>query len=127
MNCPFIEFKAFSMSIFEVTFSMGWGLFIKPRKTCVANSAPFWYLHLLVDFHILRDSKTWCRIYFADNRRKVLPTAIGRSPPLSFFSAFSFGTKEVRPKFERYFSLESHIHKICKGTEKKPVQFARST
>ena len=56
MNCRFIELKAFLKSIVKITFSLSWGLSIKQRKTCKANSAPtFWCLHLLLDFHILHD------------------------------------------------------------------------
>ena len=36
-------------SVFRVIF-FGLRLFIKLRKTCVANSAPFWCLHLLIRF-----------------------------------------------------------------------------
>ena len=47
---------------------------------------------------------------------KVLPTAIGRSPPSGFLAQLV--SHQVRPKFERYFSFENHIHKICYGCEK---------
>ena len=36
---------------------------------------------------------TWYPAHFADNRRKVLPTAKGRSPPSGFFSGVSFAPK----------------------------------
>ena len=54
-------FKAFSKSKFKITFSLGWALSIKQRKSCEAISAP-----LLVPtptcrfpYHAWRDSKTW--------------------------------------------------------------------
>ena len=108
MSCRFIELKAFSKSIFKITFSLGWGLSIKQRKTCEAKSAPLLVPTPTCRFPYLawRDSKTWYPAHFADNLRKVLP-AIGRSPPSAFFYRNTFRTKEVRAKFERYFLVPS--------------------
>ena len=93
---PVFELKAFSKSIFKITFSVDWELCIKQRKTYEANSAPLLLPTPTCRFPYLawRDSETWYPAHFADNRRKVLPTAIGRSPSSGFFSAIIFAPKK---------------------------------
>ena len=54
----------------------------------------FWCLHLFVGFRILPDSKTSYPAHLAENRRKVLSKAIGRSPQSGFSSAISFAPKK---------------------------------
>ena len=61
--------------------------------------------------------------HFADNRRKVLPTAIGRSPPSGFFRAIRFAPKKYgrsskdtfpsRITFTRFVRALRKIIPIC--------------
>ena len=127
MKCRFIGFKAFSKSIFKIPFSLGWRLSIKQRKTREASSA-----HLLVPTPICRfpylawrDSKSWYPAIFADNWRKVLPTAIGRSPPPGFFSAISFAPKKYSRSSKGTFPSRITFTKFVKALWNS-VRFARS-
>ena len=66
----------------------GLGVSIRQRNTCEANSALFLVPTRFVDFRIVLEiiqSMTWYLAHFADNRRKVLPTALVRCPPSGFF------------------------------------------
>ena len=84
--CHFIELKAFSKSLFTITFSLGrslLGLSIR-TETFGANSALLLVLAPTCRLPYLawRDSKTW---YLVDIRGKVWPTAIRQSPQSSCF------------------------------------------
>ena len=62
-----------------------WGQFSNPLGV---------YTYLSITISLLTCSKTWYPAHFADNQRKALPTATGRSPPSGFFNAISFAPKK---------------------------------
>ena len=104
INCQFIEMKTFEKSRY-----FGLGLSIKQQRTWDANSAPIVVPTPTCQLPYLawRDSKTWYPAHFADNLRKVFPTAIERSPPSGFFSAISYAPK----KYGR--SSKGTFHSLC--------------
>ena len=133
MNCRFIELKAFSKSIFKILFLFGWGRSIKQRKTCEVNSP-----HFFVPSHrprrppylAWRYPKTWYPAHFADNRQKVLPTAIGRSPPSGFLAqlvSHQRSTAEVRKvlgTFPSRISLTRFVKALRKFSSVSPFDLA---
>ena len=65
-----------------------------------------------------RDSKTWYPVHLADNWRKILTTAIGRSPPSGFFSAISFAPKKYGRSSEGTFPSRITFTKFVKCLRK---------
>ena len=105
-------------SVFKVNFQnyVIFGFSIKQRKTCEANSAPLLVPTPTCRFPHLacRDSKTWHPAHFADNRRKVLPTVIGRTLHRAFLAqlvSHQRSTVEVRKVL---FLRESHSQDLIR-------------
>ena len=108
------------MSIFKITFSLGWGLYIRQWKTLGANYAPPLVSTptCRLQYFARRDSKTWYPAHFADNRRKVLFSAIGRSPSSGFFSAFNFAPKKYGRSKEGTFPSRITFTRFDKALRK---------
>ena len=107
-------------SVFKVNFHnyvfFGLGLSIKQQKTYEAISAQLWCLHLIVAFHILLDVIRRHSIWHI--LRKVLPTAIGRSPPSGFFSESSFAPKKYGRSSKGTFPSRITFTRLLKALRK---------
>ena len=80
---------------------------------------PFLYIQLLVDFRILPDLiRRHYPAHFADNQRKLLPTAIGQSTSSGFFSAISFAPKKYGRKSKGTFPSRITFTRFVKALRK---------